>query len=445
MKISVKLSSVIIFFLVSVAIGVGLSYSKVYLFHLALVNLLFYLMLAHTRADLVFSIPRGLPLNHLIFFLMITWYALSILWSVNRLYTLRYLFYLFCGLVVILTMVYYIVTIERQNRIFRALAVVFIIEIILCLLEVFTPFRLPISPFSPFSAYFGRSYAISQFMSPETVRYLNSMPTGFHWNPNNLAVTMVILLPFFLFHRNKLIALFGFSSILAIVVAAGSRGTFIAFAFVTMLWGIAFSSKRAMIALIFFLPLIIALYLNLNVLKGSENKKIAEMASVTDVVEAYLFEDLSSESGSIGIRKELIRNGVDALIESNGLGVGGGGSQAIQERIGGVGGRITSMHNFWVEIFVDSGFMFGVSFIAWYVCTTMQLYLKALVSKNMRIRYYCSATSLSLIGFFIAAMSASSVIYLLPMWLLFGFSLATLTVTRRTDHSASAEGFPASS
>ena len=58
---------------------------------------------------------------------------------------------------------------------------------------------------------------------------------------------------------------------------------------------------------------------------------------------------------SISIREELARNGINALKNSYGFGVGAGGSVAIQEKLGGVDGRITSMHNFWLEVIVDSG------------------------------------------------------------------------------------------
>lgn len=58
----------------------------------------------------------------------------------------------------------------------------------------------------------------------------------------------------------------------------------------------------------------------------------------------YLFEERTS-TDSIGVRQTLIRNGLEALKKSHHIGVGGGGSVAVQENIGGVAGKTFSMHN----------------------------------------------------------------------------------------------------
>ena len=111
-----------------------------------------------------------------------------------------------------------------------------------------------------------------------------------------------------------------------------------------------------------------------------------------------------------------------------GFGVGAGGSVAIQEKLGGVDGRITSMHNFWLEVIVDAGILFGVVFLIWYLSLAWKLYLVGLRSKLSHIKYFGKSISLSLIIFIPAAITSSSVIYFLPMWLLFGFAIATLEI-----------------
>ena len=135
------------------------------------------------------------------------------------------------------------------------------------------------------------------------------------------------------------------------------------------------------------------------------------------------------EGESIGIRLQLIRNGINALIESCGLGVGGGGSVAVQESVGGV--EVTSMHNFWIEVLVDSGILFALIFYMWYVYLVFILYKIRTVTKNKYLKYYASATSLSMLGFIVGAISASTVIYLLPMWILFGFAIAVVNNYKR--------------
>ena len=51
--------------------------------------------------------------------------------------------------------------------------------------------------------------------------------------------------------------------------------------------------------------------------------------------------------------EELVVNGLRAFIDTNGIGLGAGGSVANQEIIGPVAGRFTSMHNFWIELLVE--------------------------------------------------------------------------------------------
>ena len=164
--------------------------------------------------------------------------------------------------------------------------------------------------------------------------------------------------------------------------------------------------------------------------KASENGKVREIAYSFDALKTYIsFEDL--DASSIGIRTQLMRNGISALKDTYGLGVGGGGSRAVQEEMGGVAGKITSMHNFWIEMLVDSGVVFTCVFVVWYITLLLANYRIYLSNTNEELTRYSGAVSLSLAGFSVGAVSASSVIYLLPMWLLFGFAVATINNYRR--------------
>ena len=124
----------------------------------------------------------------------------------------------------------------------------------------------------------------------------------------------------------------------------------------------------------------------------------------------------------------MIQNGLDALWDSGGLGVGGGASVAVQEKLGGVAGKLTSMHNFWVEILVDAGVFFFILFMSWYLALCLRLYRIYSHSKEYFFRYHSGALFISMMLFLVAAVSASTVIYLLPMWLMFGLALALISI-----------------
>lgn len=425
---TIKLDSFIIFFLASSIIGVAISYSKLYLFHFALVLLIF-ILIKTKISNLKVRLPRLPTKLHYIFYFMFIWYFLSLFWSIKVEYTMIYLFYITCGISIILTLIYYMRTIEIQNKVFKILAIVFVIEITFSLLEAFTSFRLPISPFSNYVTYFGREMKMGDLDS-DIITFLMQSPTGFQWNPNNLAVTFLIVSPFFLLHSNKWIKSLGILLILVLIIMSGSRGIFISFIFMLLLYMLFLSKKRFLIY-VSILPLAFILFISsFESLKKSENQKIKEIATSFDVLMVYLFEEKTG-TDSIGSRQMLIQNGIDALKSSNYVGVGGGGSVAVQENIGGVAGKLASMHNFWIEILVDSGVFFTIIFAFWYIYVVLKLYLIGIYTKKFIYRYYSQALFLSMSSFILGAVSASSVIYLFPMWIMFGFAISTINNYKR--------------
>jgi teichuronic acid biosynthesis protein TuaE len=366
---------------------------------------------------------------------MLFWYVLSIVWSVNIVYSVNYLFYIVCGLSIVIALIYYLKDLQTQDKLFKILSIVFIVEITFSLLEAFTDFRLPISPFSQYISYFDRSMKIDADLNMNTVSIIMQSPTGFQWNPNNLSVVMLIIMPFFLLSSNSKVKYLGVLSILTIIVMSGSRGAFIAFAFIIFLYMLVLSKKRFFIFSFIFPLLLILTTFNIDNLKQSENPKIKEIAYTFDALMLYLGEN-TGDSDSIGIRQQLIINGLSALKASNYLGVGGGGSIAVQEQIGGEIGKVSSMHNFWIEILVDSGVIFTFIFVIWYIYMLIKLYTIGIATKNIRFRYYAQALFLSMSGFVIGAVSASSVIYVFPMWLMFGLAIATINNYKRYKNEA---------
>lgn len=417
---TIKFESIIHFFLITAVIGVAISYSHIYLFHIALIVLIFSFFYLKGFKIRLKRLPTRI---HYVLFLMGVWYFLSIFWSINKNYTLKYLFYIFCGLTIVITMIYYANDITKLKKVFKSLSITFVVEIIISLLESMQMIRLPISPFSPYVIYFGRENKVDLFLSEETLSCIFSMPTGFQWNPNNLAATMVIILPFFLLYKNTLVKYLGITGILIILLNAQSRGNLIAFIFQIILYLLFFTRKR----MFNFLILAVIILLFLLIIEKIDKSNIKLFQIILDAYNAlilYLSFDYESLD-SIGVRHILILNGLNALKDTYYLGVGGGGSQMIQEVMGNVG-SITSMHNFWIEILVDSGVFFTIFFVVWYVFLIIKNYKIYLSKPKNELTYYSGSVSLSLSGFALGAISASSVIYLLPMWLLFGFSIATI-------------------
>ena len=407
--------------IVAAVVGLGISYSKLYLFHVVLI---IHLIILGTLDRFKIRIP-ALEMKES-WFLLFTffWYSVTLLWSIQAEYTLRYLFYIFCGNYIVYVMLFNSETESQFKEVFKYMAIFFTLELFICLLEIFTPFRMPVSPLSENLELFGRSETSRLFL-------VNSTPTGFRWNPNDLAITMVILLPYFMFVKNKYLKIIGTITIFFIVLMTSSRGAFIALIFGLFMYPILFARQKIMRYAMGTVFVAILLFSNMNYFKHHENRQVREISESTEILENYLFGESKESETSIGIRKKLIENGFKALDQTFWLGVGGGCSVAIHELYGGVGTHhVASMHNFWLEIVVEAGIVFGLLFIFWYMHMTMKLYNVYCRSGSSFLRYTAKATTLSFVVFPVAAISSSSTIYLLPMWLLFGVGLVLLKLDK---------------
>lgn len=412
------------FLLASAVIGCAVSYSKFYLFHVAVLLLFCFNFLLVLKNN--FKIERAkLPTKlHYFVLWMFFWYVCTLIWSHNLQSSIVYVFYIFLGLVITTAIAFYGTDLEKQGKVIRVLGVFFGVEIFLSLLEVFTPFRLPISPYSNYLSVFGRS-----LVDPDVQRVSSSVsiPTGFAWNPNNLATTMTMILPFFLCNKRKLVKYSGIVSAFVLVISAGSRGNVLAISFILVLYLYFLSNKRAAV-LGTLLPAlgIVALLVLSPILMNSGNEKVRDVVDSFQTLKKYL---TINEGGndSIGTRQFLIKRGLNELAKTYGLGVGGGASKAI----GGVDVRgyvgDVPMHNFWIEVLVEGGVIFFITFMLWYLYILYRLF-KIARSKGIdrRMTYFASATFLSMCGFLIGAVSTSSTIYFLPMWILYGFAIMTI-------------------
>ncbi|HAW50938.1 MAG TPA: hypothetical protein DCX54_01225, partial [Flavobacteriales bacterium] len=170
-------------FLLSAAIGCGISYSKVYLFHLLLVATAMYITYENRRI-LVFPILESK--FHRFFFAFVSWYTLSLLWSSDPLDSVKYVLIVYMCSFLSLFIIYYGRLEGVVHKMFKLFSFIFILEIIFSLLEIFTDFRLPISPYSDILSYFGREFHLSEKYTPYQIEILKNSATGFEWNMNNL-------------------------------------------------------------------------------------------------------------------------------------------------------------------------------------------------------------------------------------------------------------------
>ena len=91
--------------------------------------------------------------------------------------------------------------------------------------------------------------------------------------------------------------------------------------------------------------------------------------------------------------------------------------------------KLTSLHNFWLEIVVDVGIVFFLIFIGWYFLIVNKLFKISVSSDNDSfLSYVAESSAIALSGLLISAISCSSIIYFFPFWILLSISLVVLKI-----------------
>ena len=411
----------------SAAIGVAISYADLYLFHLLLIMLGIFQFIELKNRKYLLSIEVVNSKYIISLIIILLWYSISMFWTPDVILGLKYLFYFFCGIILSIIIVQFSQSTDSLNKLYKMLSIIIIVELIIALFEAFSTFRWPISSFSQWNTLFGKEQL--DFLSLDNPLIYSDFrpPTGFHWNTNNLAITMVIALPFFLCHNKLFIKLIGGLSITLITIFSASRAVFLSLILIYCLYLLIIKKQVVTLSLIW--TLVISLFWGMNILQDSQNPRINEIANSLEALQLYISGEVDI-GGSIQWRRELIDDGISSLINSNGLGVGAGGSTALQEKLGGVAGRFTSMHNFWIEILVEGGIIIGLLGFIWYGKIIIDLFFYSKNNLSSHLTYYSQALLLSMMGFIPAAVAASSTIYFFPMWIMFGMAISVIKINK---------------
>lgn len=421
----------------SACIGPGLSHGKVYLFHVVLVLAWAWLLLR----DRVGTFERLKQLEAPVrWFLLVFagWALLGLAWAPDHSSAVAAIIRAFMGYGLLLALVLLV----RDRRHFMGIATVAGItlgaELVLDLFEVFTPMRWPISRYSEIAHLFGRPNDLFELSSdPKVAAYLNTSPTGFHWNPNDMCVCVMALVPFAWQWSRRWLGMLVTLAVLLVVIAAGARLIYLALGMMAVA-GIYFSRSRwSAVAL---LATMVLLSTNMFRSSYSSEKKLREvqvfsrMLVGADVDKAQLqrLGDLDKPEGSTGDRKALLRLGLRSVKDTRGLGLGmGGASPYLAEHWESDRRPVTDLHNWWIEVLAEGGILLFAAYLLW----LGWLSWGAWKAHRTGCEPLAAPLLLLLVGFVPAAIAPSSIAYLLPMYVF----LALLILTRDPSFHARPE------
>jgi teichuronic acid biosynthesis protein TuaE len=360
---------------------------------------------------------------------------LGVSWSYSRQNTVVYLLYILFGVSIVFIFSTWALTLDKFEYIFQIIKKAVIFEYIIVLLEILNLFRWPTSPYSKFSILLKRN-TVDIDLFNNYISSLISIPTGFHGNPNNLALFTNMVFPFFLFSKRLSVRFLGIILTLTVIIFTGSRGNFLAF-FAGIIIYLYMKHKKTFVLLLLISVLFFVTGLFdtvIDIAKESKNDRISGMASIVDALTEYLSRRYEYRGGSISTRRRLIENGITELKKTGGLGVGGGASRFIQKAI--YHSEIDTMHNFWVEILVEGGIIIFVSFFVWYISLALKLLLVSRRTKDSFVAYISRSLFLSMCIYSIGCISVSIVIYYLNMWLMFGMAISIIFIhkTKKYGH-----------
>ncbi len=423
-------NKLILYFIVSSTIGVAISYGDFYLFHLILLVLSFVCIIELKENNFLLNFDLFTKKYTQIFLIILLWYSLSLFWAPNIILGLKYIFYLYCGTAITLSIVYYSDSLKKLNTLFYPIAILIFLQIFIGLLESFTSFRMPISSYSSLAIFFGKE-PINYSASDNVLSFINiKPPTSFHWNTNDFAICMAISMPFFLCHNKNFIKLFGILTITTLAVMSASRAVFFGLIIIYSIY--LFLIKKRIGTLLLAWTISLVLLMSIANLRNSENARINEVANTMNAISLYLQGEIDIE-GSIQWRRNLVMNGMEAFYKTYGRGLGAGGSVANQEIIGPVAGRFTSMHNFWIEFLVEGGILIAFLFFYWYLALIYNLYKISKRTRDAQIKYFSESLFISMTAFIPSAIAASSTIYFFPMWIMFGFGVSVVSISSKVE------------
>lgn len=340
--------------LASLYFEVGVSFGKIYLFHLIIP--VYFLIYSFRKASVSSVLKKEFIPIHLIYLFIV---GISVYRGIN----MNHIIYYIIGYSVFISF-----CLNKDFIASNFKSILFFLFVLLSLdltigsLEVLTDFRFPISHFSEVNHLYGKDYNMfANFDGCSDLNYALSSPTGFHWNQNNYAFVLLLFLPFTVLVENNWVRNISRTFIFLLILATGSRiGNYSSLFTITVL--VLFELKRNNFTWIIPILTIAFIFTDGFYYFPLQSKKVKEIAFVSRSV----FHDSFPEKCNLKIksdesRMDLTKKGLILFKQNPIIGSGAGSFEKYlikenQKKIQNLESiSTTSPHNFILELLVDFG------------------------------------------------------------------------------------------
>lgn len=345
---------------------------------------------------------------------------LSINWAMDQISAVRQVIFLFYGFSLIFFSVAFFDSADDLSLVAKVWLVFLGFTYIIGVFETLTGHHLPGSGVS--------------FTDYERFRYA---PTAVFYNQNDFATYLSLSAPFLLsgliFSKKRIIrasSLLSFGVLLYLLEATSSRSNYLALLLVILyFFFVAYSNQRSRRVLygVISISLVVPMLFP---------KRILVLINSGLVYFQGLVLGISKGVGSLSIRLNLARNGFRFLVATWGFGVGAGNVERwMQTRAQFDIGFITNIHNWFLEVLVNYGIFIFAGYGIFYLGLMVKIAtILRLHQNDQKMKVMGVALLGSLIGFFFASMSSSSIMALKPHWMIFAMALAYVNIGLNKTH-----------
>lgn len=403
--------------------------SSIYMFHIVLGILSLLSLYKLIKDKTIFDkIDKKIIAIYIIWFIYM---CLSITWCLSKSLSIKYIAIYLMMFAFIGNVMIYNISKERMEKTFKIVLLLISLITIVAFIEVLLGKQLPIKHYAD---------EFMEFLPQKDQNQINARPMAFSFNPNNLAATLAILMPFCYYAVYKMRSIVGkvwftvISCISFILIGTTtSRTGYIAATIgivIYCIYSICNIKNIGVKNLVF--PVILALCLALSYkysyvvmnIKPVGGQEITQNG-LSDKMHALEEQEITvGGEGSLNVRFTIIEDVVNGIVTDKkyqGYGVGNV-EQFIKDQ--GNTGNIYSPHCYAVEILGDFG-VFGILLYGvYYLYLVIQNLILAVKYRSTK----CFAAFAGLMIFAPASFGPSSITYVFSYWLLIALSISTIQV-----------------